>query len=64
MRGANIRSDVSIRDKWDSPCEAAFVKLKQMLTDAPAVLGFPDFSCGFILETDAGFNGLGAVLSQ
>ena len=34
-----------------------------MLTVAP-VLGFPDFSCGFILKTDASFNGLGAVLSQ
>ena len=63
MRGANSKSDGSIRDKWDSSCEAAFVKLKQMLTDAP-VLGFPDFSRGFILETDASFSGLGAVLSQ
>ena len=59
--GANPKSDGSIRDKWDSSCEAAFVKLKQMLTDA---LGFPDFSSGFILETDASFSGLGAVLSQ
>ena len=63
MRGASPKSDGSIRDKWDSSCEAAFVKLKQMLTDAP-VLGFPDFSFGFVLETDAGFSGLGAVLSQ
>lgn len=52
-----------IKEKWDSSCEAAFVKLKQMLTEAP-VLGFPDFSCGFILETDASFSGLGAILSQ
>ena len=60
MRGVNPKSDGSITDKWDSSCEAAFVKLKQMLTDAP-VLGFPDFSRGFILETDASFSGLGAV---
>ena len=63
MRGANPKCDGSIRDKWDSSCEAAFVKLKQMLTDAP-VLGFQYFSRGFILETDASFSGLGAVLSQ
>ena len=41
-RGTNPKGDKSIRDKWDSSCEAAFVTLKQMLTDAP-VLGFPDF---------------------
>ena len=33
-------------------------KLKQML------LGFQDFSRGFILKTDASFNDLGAILSQ
>ena len=63
LKGTNLKGDGSIRDKWDSSCETAFVKLKQMLTDAP-VLGFPDFSRGFILETDASFSGLGAVLSQ
>ena len=63
MRGTNPKGDGSIRGKWDSLCEAAFVKLKQMLTDAP-VLGFPDFSRGFVLETYASFSGFGAVLSQ
>ena len=62
-RGTYSKSDGSIREKWDSSCETAFIKLKQMLTEAP-VLGYPDFSRGFILETDASFNGLGAVLSQ
>ena len=37
--------------------------LKKKLTSAP-VLGYPDFSAEFILETDASFEGLGAVLSQ
>ena len=62
-KGTHYKGDGSIRGKWDSSCETAFAKLKQMLTVAP-VLGFPDFSCCFILETDASFNGLGAVLSQ
>ncbi|KAK3741779.1 hypothetical protein QZH41_001547 [Actinostola sp. cb2023] len=53
----------SVKEKWDSTCEDAFNKLKQMLTTAP-VLGFPDFTRKFILETDASFHGLGAVLSQ
>ena len=62
-KGTHYKGDGTIREKWNSSCETAFAKLKQMLTEAP-VLGFPDFSCGFILETDASFNGLGAVLSQ
>ena len=28
MRATNPKGDGSIRDKWDSLCEAAFVKLK------------------------------------
>lgn len=62
-KGTHYKGDGSTREKWNSSCETAFAKLKQMLTEAP-VLGFPDFSCGFILEIDASFNGLGAVLPQ
>ena len=50
-------------EKWDSKCELAFQKLKECLTEAP-VLGYPDFTSDFIVETDASFDGLGAVLSQ
>ena len=37
--------------------------LKSHLTRAP-VLGYPDFSQPFKLETDASLQGLGAILSQ
>lgn len=51
------------RFKWTSTCEEAFLKLKVALTSAP-VLGYPDFSRDFILDTDASGEGSGAVLSQ
>ena len=37
--------------------------MKEALCTAP-VLGYPDFSRKFILETDALLKGLGAILSQ
>ena len=40
-----------------------FHALKEALSIAP-VLGYPDFSREFILETDAFLNGLGGVLAQ
>ena len=48
---------------WSDDCQAAFDRLKQLLIDSP-LLVFPDFSRGFMMETDASGIGLGAVLAQ
>ena len=44
-------------------CQAAFNKLKCLLTTAP-VLGYPLYQGNMILDTDASDVGIGAVLSQ
>ena len=49
--------------QWTGEHQKAFNLLKASLTSAP-VLGYPDFSCPFELETDATLQGLGAMLSQ
>ena len=41
----------------------AFDSLKQLLVDSPSLV-FPDFSRGFVMETDASRIGLGVVLPQ
>lgn len=46
---------------WDDTAEKAFTALKAALSTAP-VLKLPDFSKPFIVETDAYYYGLGAVL--
>ena len=48
---------------WSEAHSAAFHKLKEALTSAP-ILCYPDFEKEFILDTDASFDTIGAVLSQ
>ncbi|KAL0159612.1 hypothetical protein M9458_043337, partial [Cirrhinus mrigala] len=48
---------------WTPSTEEAFAQIKTALTSSP-VLRAPDFSCPFLLQTDASDTGLGAVLSQ
>jgi hypothetical protein len=48
---------------WTTITELAFRTLKTSLITAP-VLALPDFSCQFIVETDASDLGIGAVLMQ
>ena len=49
--------------EWTIEHQEAFVALKEALCTAP-VLGYPDFTREFILETDTSLKGLGAILSQ
>lgn len=48
---------------WTDACETAFDEMKKALMEAP-ILTFPDFKKEFILDTDASFDTIGAVLSQ
>jgi RNase H-like domain found in reverse transcriptase/Reverse transcriptase (RNA-dependent DNA polymerase) len=57
----NKRQDIT--NLWGPEQQSAFNRLKTALTTTP-VLGYPDFTLPFILETDASSYGLGAVLSQ
>ncbi len=62
-RGKIGKHSPELAAKWSSQFEDAFQTLKCMLTTAP-VLAYADFSRPFVLEVDASYAGLGAVLSQ
>jgi len=49
--------------QWNNEHKTAFNNLKQKLLEKP-ILAHPDFSKGFVLQTDASLDGIGAVLSQ
>ena len=62
----NTVTDIKTRPKlfeWTTKHQDSFDAVKEALSNDP-VLCYPDFSWGFILETDASLNGLGTVLSQ
>ena len=49
--------------EWMMKHQEVFDVLNEVLSTAP-LLGYPDFSREFILETDASLNGSGAILPQ
>ena len=53
----------AITPYWNADCATAFQELKRRLTTAP-VLAYADFKLPFVVEIDASYHGLGAVLSQ
>lgn len=62
-RAALRASEQNFPSLWSEQCQSSFEALKKKLTSAP-VLAYADFSLPFILEVDASYSGLGAVLSQ
>ena len=48
---------------WSDAAQTAFLSLKQAMTTTP-ILGLPDFTASFVVETDACDSGIRAVLLQ
>lgn len=48
---------------WSDECQKAFDEIKTKLLESP-ILSCPDYSKPLVLQTDASFSGLGAVLTQ
>ena len=56
------KKEVAVEWKWGKAQEAAFSKLKDLLTSP--ILSYPDFEKDFVLHVYASSHGLGAVLYQ
>ena len=56
-----LRKDVHFL--WDEHCQRSFEELKQRLTSAP-VLTIPYGKGGYVIYSDASYQGLGCVLMQ
>ena len=56
-------SEKEKRIHWTEDCKSSFNKLKSELATAP-ILAYPDMKKTMILDTDASFGAIGAVLSQ
>ncbi len=63
-RDPKTKKRVKAKFEWTAECEAAFARMKQLLTEEPITLVHPDTSKRFRLITDASKVGLGAVLVQ
>ena len=63
LKGEKKKSNEKIEDKWTENAESAFQTLKEALIKAPIMKGV-EFGKDFVLEIDASYDGLGAVLSQ
>ena len=49
--------------KWNEDCQVAMDTIKEKLTSEP-ILRHPDFNREFTIQTDASYQGLGAVITQ
>jgi len=63
-RDPKTKKRVKAKFEWTVGCEAAFARMKQLLTEEPITLVHPDTSKRFRLITDASKVGLGAILVQ
>ena len=54
---------INVKFEWKDLHTQAFLTIKSVITKAP-ILTHPDFNYPFLVQTDASFAGLGAVLSQ
>ena len=56
-------TDKGAKFEWTTECEEAFQNLKEALISFP-ILSYPKPALPFILDTDASYYAVGAVLSQ